>query len=123
MAYISMELLLELFLKYLLPYILKDVSTYGVTYEEEEIFNSQQLDLIYSQSGMLYEILPDAPSSNYDPRKNPRLHADDIVGFVIVKFAESVKSHLKDLSLNQFVGGIASSVSSNPTQSTNVCSV
>jgi hypothetical protein len=58
-AYIPLEFLLEWFLKSLFPYISKDVSTSRVTSEEEAIFKSQQLDLIYSQSGMLYEIIPD----------------------------------------------------------------
>jgi hypothetical protein len=116
-AYIPPEFLLEWFLKSLLPYISKDVSTSRVTSEEEAIFKSQQLDLIYAQSGMLYEILPDAPRSNYDPRQNPGPHVDGIVGSVNVKSTDSVTSHLKDLSLNQSVGGPTSSVSSNPTQS------
>jgi hypothetical protein len=64
-AYIPPKFLLEWFLKSLLPYISKDVSTSGVTSEEEAIFKSQQLDIIYAQSGMLYEILPDAPRSSY----------------------------------------------------------
>jgi hypothetical protein len=122
-AYIPPEFFLEWFLKSLLPYISKDVSTSGVTSEEEAIFKAQQSDIIYAQSGMLYNILPDAPRSNYDPRQNPRPHADGIVGSVNVKSAESVTSHLKDLSLNQSVGGPTSSVSSNPTQSMDVCSV
>jgi hypothetical protein len=69
---------------------------------------------------MLYEILPDARRSNYDPRQNLRPHADGIVGFANVKYADSVTSHLKELSINQSVGGPASSVSSNPTQSVDV---
>ena len=43
-----LEFLLEWFLKYLLPYISKDVSTLGVTTEEEAILRVQQLDLIYA---------------------------------------------------------------------------
>ena len=57
-ATIPPEFLLEWFLKYLLPYIPKDVSTSGVTNEEESILRAQQLDLIYSQSGILDEIIP-----------------------------------------------------------------
>jgi hypothetical protein len=79
------------------------------------MFKSQQLDLICTQSGMLYEILPDAPRSNYDPRQKPKPHADGIVGSANVKSADSVTSHLKELSLNQSAGGPTSSVSSNPT--------
>ena len=40
------EFLLEWFLKYLLTYISKDVSTSGLTIEEEAILRSQQMDLI-----------------------------------------------------------------------------
>jgi hypothetical protein len=60
-AKVPPEFLLEWFLKYLFPYISKDVSTSGVFSEEEVIFRAQQLDLIYSQYGILYEIIPDAP--------------------------------------------------------------
>jgi hypothetical protein len=77
---IPLEFLLEWFLKSLQPPILKDVPTSRVTYEEEAIFKAQQLNLIYSQSGMLYKILPDASRSNYDPRKNIGPHVDGIVG-------------------------------------------
>jgi hypothetical protein len=42
---------------------------------------AQQLELIYSQSGMLYETLPDTPRSNFDKTK-PKFgpHVDGIVG-------------------------------------------
>jgi hypothetical protein len=73
-AYTPPEFLLEWFLKSLFPYISKDVSTSRVTSKEEDIFKSQQLDLIYAQFGMLYEILPDAPRLNYDPRQKPNPH-------------------------------------------------
>jgi hypothetical protein len=91
---IPLNFLLEWFLKSLQPPISKDVSTYGVTYEEEAIFKSQELDIIYTQSGMLYQILLDTPRSNYDPRQNPRPHVHGIVGSASVKSINSVKSHL-----------------------------
>jgi hypothetical protein len=111
---------LEWFLKSPLPYISKDVSTYRVTYEEEAIFKSQQLDLIYAQFGMLYEFIPDAPRSNYDPRQNHGPHVDGIIGSVNAKSTDLVTNQLKDLSLIQSVAGQASSSSSTPTQSTDV---
>jgi hypothetical protein len=112
--------ILEWFLESLHPSISKDVATSGVTIEEEAIFKSQQLDLIYAQSGMLYHILPDAPRSTCDPRQKTRPHADGIVSSSNVKFVDSVTSHLKEWSLNQFAGGLASSASSIPTQSVDV---
>jgi hypothetical protein len=116
-AYIPPEFLLEWFLKSLLPYISKDVSTSEVTSEEEAIFKAHQLDLIYAQSGMLYEILPDAPRSNYDPRQKLEPHVDGIIGSTNVKSTDLMTSQLKELSLSQSVGGQALSVSSTPTQS------
>jgi hypothetical protein len=115
--------LLEWFLKSLQPPILKGVSTSGVTSEEEAIFKSQQLDIIYAQSGMLYEILPDAPRSKYDPRQKPRPHSNGIVGSANVRSTDSVISNLKELYLNQSTGGPYSFMSSNPTQSADVHSV
>jgi hypothetical protein len=53
--------LLEWFLKSLVPQLSKDVATSGVFSEEYAIMRAQQFELIYSQSGLLYNILPDAP--------------------------------------------------------------
>jgi hypothetical protein len=58
--------LLEWFLKSLVPQLSKDVATLGVFSEEDTIMRDQQLELIYSQSILLYEILPDAPRSILD---------------------------------------------------------
>jgi hypothetical protein len=122
-AYIPPEFLLEWFLKSLLPYILKDVSTSRVTYEEEAILKAQQLNLIYDQSGMLYEIIPDTPRLNYDPRQKPKLHADGIIGSANDKSIDLVTNQLKGLSLNHLVAGQASASSSTPTQLVDVHSV
>ena len=66
-----------------MPYISKDVSTSVVTNEEEAILRAQQLDLIYSQFGILYEIIPDAPRPMHNVEKpKPRPHADGVVGSV-----------------------------------------
>jgi hypothetical protein len=81
------------------------------------------LDLIYAQSGMLYHLLLDAKQSTYDPRKKLGPHADGILGSANVKSIDSLTNQLKELSLSQFARGPASSVSSNPTQLTDVHSV
>ena len=47
-AFIPPEFLLEWFLKSLLPYIMKDVSTSRVQNEDQAIFRAQDLDLIYA---------------------------------------------------------------------------
>jgi hypothetical protein len=114
---------LEWFFKSLLPYISKVVSTFGVTYEEDVIFKSQQLDLIYAQFWILYEILPNTSRSNYNPRQNPGPHGDDIIGLKNVKYIDLVTGHLKELYLSYSIGGQASSVSYTPTQLTEIHSM
>jgi hypothetical protein len=79
--------------------------------------------MIYIHSGMLYHILLNTLRSTYDPRKNLGPHADGILGTTNVKYADSVTSHFKELSLNQSIGGPNLSVSSNPSQSIDVHSV
>ena len=98
-ATIPPEFLLEWFRKSLLPYISKDVSTSGVMNEEEAILRAQQLDLIYSQSRILYEIIPKAsrPIQNVE-KPNPRPHADGVVGSVNSPTVESLDKQLHQLS-------------------------
>ena len=88
--FIPLEFLIEWFLKSLIPYIAKDVSTSGVQNEEQAIFREQELDLIYSQSIILYEIIPNSPRYNFDPKVKPRPHADGIVGCTSTKPADLV---------------------------------
>ena len=67
---------------------MKNVSTSGVTTEEQSIFRDQHLDLIYAQFGLLYDIFPDAPWSNHDPKFKPRPHTNGIVVYVSTKFLD-----------------------------------
>ena len=89
-AFIPPEFLLDWFLKSLLPYIAKDVSTSGVQNKEKSLFRAQALDLNYAQSGILYEIIPNAPRSSFDPKIKPGPHADGIVGCKSTKLVDSV---------------------------------
>ena len=75
------EFLVDWFVKSLLPYIVKDVALSGVNTEEEAILRAQQLDLVYSQYRVLYDILPNAPRAETDPtRPKPGVHADGVIG-------------------------------------------
>jgi hypothetical protein len=58
--------LLEWFLKSLVPQLSKDIATFRVFSEEDAIMRAQQFELIYSQSGLLYNIFPDVPHSILD---------------------------------------------------------
>jgi hypothetical protein len=63
------QLLDEWFKKSLLPPISHDVAMGGVFTEEESIAHAQYLDLVYSQSGTLYELFLNAPCTSIDPLK------------------------------------------------------
>jgi len=90
---------LEWFLKSLQPEISKDVSMSGVYYEDQAIFRAQQLELIYSQSGILQKYLPDAPGSKVDLAKpKPGPHADGIIGLVDTS-TMNLLNQLQQLSL------------------------
>jgi hypothetical protein len=54
-------LLEEWFKKSFVNDIYKDISIGGVVTKEQAIIRAQYLDLVYSQMGTLYDILPDAP--------------------------------------------------------------
>ena len=73
------------------------------------------MDLIYAQFGLLYEIIPNAPRSNFDPKVKPRPHANGIVGSTSTKSADSVVKQVSQLSINQSTSGQAT-VSAQPTQ-------
>ena len=89
-AFIPPEFLLEWFLKSLLPYIVKDVSTSRMQNEEQAIFRVQELDLIYTKSDLLYEIIPNASHSSFDPKVKTGPHADGILGCASAKPTDSV---------------------------------
>jgi hypothetical protein len=82
----------------------KDVATSEVFSEEEAIMRAQQLELIYSQSGMLYEILPDAPRSTLDKSKQKfGPHVDGIVGSTQRNSMDLLSNQLQQLSIQQTV--------------------
>ena len=68
--------------------------------EEEAILRAQQLDLIYSQSGILYEIIPEAPRPTHDAEKpKPGPHAYGVVGSVNSPTIEYLAKQLHQLSI------------------------
>ena len=55
----------------------------GVVTEEDVVRCAQHLDLIYSQSGTLYDIIPQPPHpSNETPRPAPTPHTDGVIGSI-----------------------------------------
>ena len=80
------------------------------------------MDLIYAQFDLLYEIIPNAPHSSFDPKVKPGPHTDGIVGCASVKPVDSVAKQVSHLSINQSTLGQAMD-SSQPTQTVNVLAV
>jgi hypothetical protein len=63
---------------------------------------AQQLELIYSQYGLLYEILPDAPRSILDKtRQRVGPHVDGIVGSTQAKSIDPLSKQLQQLLIQQ----------------------
>jgi hypothetical protein len=116
--------LLEWFLKSLVPQLSKDVAISGVFSEEEAIMRAQQFELIYSQSGLLYNILPDAPRSILDKtRQRAGPHADGIVGSAQTKPAEQLTKQLQQLSIQHSAASQTTASAAPPTQTSEVHSV
>jgi hypothetical protein len=116
--------LLEWFLKSLVPQLSKDVATSGVFSEEEAIMRAQQLELIYSQSGLLYEVFPDAPRSILDKtRQRSGPHADGIVGSVQMNPTDQLSNQLQQFSIQQTTTSQTTGSVVPPTQKSDVHSV
>ena len=77
------------------------------------------MDLIYAQSVLLYEIIPNALRSSFDPKVKPGPHADGIVGSISTKPLDYVMKQVSQLSINQSMSGQATT-SSQPNQSVSV---
>jgi hypothetical protein len=113
--------LLEWFLKSLVPQLSKDVAMSGVFSEEEAIMRAQQLELIYSQSVLLYEVLLDAPRSILDKaRQMSGPHADGIVGSTQAKPTDQLSNQLQQLSIQQTTASQNPGSVSPSTQTSNI---
>ena len=83
-AQIPDQLLADWFTKSLLPIIARDVAMGGTVTEEQAISRAQYLDLAYSQSSTLYDIIPNAPRPTNGPTRPHALesHADGTIGLM-----------------------------------------
>jgi hypothetical protein len=85
---------------------------------------AQQFELIYSQSGLLYTILPDAPRSILDKtRQRAGPHVDGIVGSAQTKPAEQLTKQLQQLSIQHSAASQTTALAAPPTQTSEVHSV
>ena len=73
---------------------------FGAVTEEDVIRCAQHLDLIHSQSGTLYDIIPNAPRPSKDlPRTALGPHADGVIGSVSATSVSQVAEQLSQLAL------------------------
>ena len=80
----------------------------GVTNEEEAILRAPQLDLVYSQSRILYEIIPEELRPTHDAKKpKPGPHANGVVGSVNSPTVESLSKQLHQLSVKHSMAEVA----------------
>ena len=75
--------------------------------------------MIYAQSSLLYEIIPNALHSSFYPKFKPGPHVDGIVGCTSTKTVDSVVKQVSQLSMNQSASGQATT-SSQPAQMASV---
>ena len=90
--------------------------------EEDVIRCSQHLDLIYSQSSTLYDIIRQAPCpSNDKPQTAPGPHADDMIGFVSTTSVSQVARQLGQVAITDKPASTTSTTNPNDlAQSTDV---
>jgi hypothetical protein len=85
---------------------------------------AQQLELIYSQSSLLYKVLPNAPWSILDKtRQRSRPHVDDIVGSAQTQPTDQLSNQLQKLSIQQTVASQTTDSAAPPTQTLDVHNV
>ena len=81
------------------PPISRDVAMGGAITEEKSISHAQYLDLVYSQSRTLYDLIPQAPRPSTDPAKTPaKPPVNGIVGSIqppsIVKYSKNTSTSI-----------------------------
>jgi hypothetical protein len=87
-----------------------------VFFEEDAIMRDQQLELIYSQSNLLYEILLDVACSILDKtRQRVGPHADGIVGSTQTNPTEQLTKQLQQLSIQHIAASQTTVLDFPPT--------
>jgi hypothetical protein len=85
---------------------------------------AQQFELIYSQSNLLYNILPDVPRSILDKtRQRVGPHADGIISSAQAKPVEQLTKQLQQLSIQHTASNQTTALASPPTQTSEVHTV
>jgi hypothetical protein len=81
----------------------KDISMGGVVTEEQAISRAQYLDLVYSQTGTLYDLLPDLPHPNTSSTSTTPIAshaADGVIGTAQAQSHSASSTNPKSASSN-----------------------
>ena len=101
-TFVHDQLLVEWFIKSLMPSITEDVAKGGVVAEEQVIAHAQYLDLIYTQSSMIYDKIPNAPRPAFivpPPPSSKDSHASDgVIGSSSTQTTSRPSSQTLDIS-------------------------
>jgi hypothetical protein len=100
------QLLVEWFTKSLIGPIARDVSMGGVVTKEQEIICAQYLDLVYSQTCTLYDLIPNAPRPSMNPTPTPPVAshaADGVIGTFHTETQSKKSSHTNPKSTTSTV--------------------
>jgi hypothetical protein len=76
------QLLVVWFTKSLIGPIAHDFSMGGFITKEQVISRAQYLDLVYSQTSTLYNLIPDAPHPSMNPTPTPPVASHDVDGMI-----------------------------------------
>ena len=107
-----------------MPTIAKHVAISGAMTEDQLIQSAQQMDLIYSQSSTLYDLIPLVARPASDPTipsKGP--HADGVIGFVIQIDQCIQQMGQVPVQTSQTVVGQENQYPANPTQTSKILTV
>ena len=99
-AEILQKLLVDWFVKSLLPSITKDVALSGAVTNAKVILKAQQFYLLYYQYQMLYEIIPNAlRSDTKKPKPMPSPQANGVIGSTGNDAVKKVQSQIIQVSM------------------------
>jgi hypothetical protein len=119
------QLLVEWFTKSFVNEIGKDIAMGGVVTEEQAISLAQYLDLVYSQTGTLYDLLPELPhpgTSSTSTTPAASHAADGVIGTAHVH-SHSVSSTTPKSTSSNVQNAPSLATSTGKTSEVNACSI
>lgn len=110
------DLLTQWFTKSFVNKIATNVAMGGCVTEDQDIARAEYLDLVYSQSGTLYEMFLDAPRPSSDPTTSKSPDVPPVDGVIGSVSQTSTKTSSKQKSVSEIGSNNPSKISSNPSK-------